>query len=230
LNFSCSNVAADEDPPGAGEQQDEVHYLTEDQLAALLKQLEGDAQWYPRVVVAAYAGLRRNELLALTWADVDLDAKVLHVRRALDDDARGEISLKQPKTRAGVRSISLPQIAVEALRAHKVRQLETALLLGLGRPSGDALAFPGSEGGYDNPRPFSLRWLRKARKLGVAVHWHGLRHTHASQLIHANLPITLVAARLGHSSPMTTLKTYAHLFSKDDEAAAQAIDAGLGVQ
>ena len=70
--------------------------------------------------------------------------------------------------------------------------------------------------------------MRKARKLGVALHWHGMRHSHASQLIHACLPLTVVAARLGHSSPLTTLKVYAHMFTKDNSAAAAAINKALG--
>ena len=149
------NVAAEQGALDAGAQQDEVEYLTDDQLAALLKQLDGD-EWYAPVVTAAFTGLRRNEQLALTWGDINLETKVLHVRRALDDSASGEITMKLPKTKSGVRSISLPDIVVEALRQHRVRQLENALLLGLGKPASDSVVFPGQDGGYDNPRPFSL--------------------------------------------------------------------------
>jgi len=61
------------------------------------------------------------------------------------------------------------------------------------------------------------------------VSFHGLRHTHASQLIDAGVDIVTISKRLGHSSPNVTLQIYAHLFRKDDSKAAAAIDAALGV-
>ena len=58
--------------------------------------------------------------------------------------------------------------------------------------------------------------------------FHGLRHTHASQLIDAGLDVVTIAKRLGHASPAITLNVYAHLFRKDDRKAADAINAALG--
>jgi len=59
------------------------------------------------------------------------------------------------------------------------------------------------------------------------ITFHALRHSHASLLIHSNVPVTVIAARMGHSSPQITLSTYAHLYSNDDAQAAAAIDAAL---
>jgi integrase len=134
------------------------------------------------------------------------------------------VRLKEPKTKAGRRTISLPQIVVATLRAQRQAQLERRLLLGLGRPSDDGLVFPGADGGYDTPRVFTQRWERCAARLGLVITWHSLRHAHASMLISEGRPITEVAERLGHADPTVTLKTYAHLFSRDDRGAADAID------
>jgi integrase len=60
------------------------------------------------------------------------------------------------------------------------------------------------------------------------ITWHSLRHSHASMLIAAGLPITTVAARLGHATPAVTLTVYSRLFAADDAAAAAAIDKALG--
>jgi integrase len=119
---------------------------------------------------------------------------------------------------------------VDTLRAHRQRQLETRLLLGLGKPSDDALVFPGDDGRHQPPRAFTLRWWRKATKIGLpALTWHKLRHAHASMLIAAKVPITTVAARLGHADPSITLKVYSHLFDQDDAEAAAAMDRALGL-
>jgi integrase len=80
-----------------------------------------------------------------------------------------------------------------------------------------------------SPHAFTMRWTRAAARLGVPeLTWHSMRHAHASMLIAANVPITTVAARLGHGDPAITLKVYAHLFDRDDRAAAKAIDQAIG--
>jgi len=222
------NAAADQGPPSAGETA-KVAMLTADQVDALLAKLEGDA-WRVPVIVALYCGLRRGEMLALRWDRIDLDGARMQILEALDE-AGGEVTVKASKTRSGKRTISLPAIVVEVLRDHHRQQLERCLLLGLGRPPDDALVFPapGPAGGLDGPRAFSQRWGYAAARLGVpAITWHSLRHAHASMLIAAGLPITTVAARLGHATPAVTLAVYSRLFAKDDAAAAAAIDAALG--
>jgi integrase len=79
------------------------------------------------------------------------------------------------------------------------------------------------------PNSFGSTWSKLAKELRLGVSFHGLRHTHASQLIDANVDVVTIARRLGHSSPAITLQVYAHLFRKDDSKAAAAIDAALGV-
>jgi integrase len=119
---------------------------------------------------------------------------------------------------------------IEVLREHRRRQLETRLMLGQGRPSGDEPVFPGASGGYDGPRAFSLRWGRKAAALGMPeVTWHALRHACASLLLaDRSVPLTATARRLGHANVEVTLRVYAHEIAGDDSAAAAALDRALG--
>jgi integrase len=180
------------------------------------------------MIASLYTGVRRSEMLALRWSDVDLDQGKLRVTGALEQSAAG-IRLKGPKTASGRRTISLPPAAVEVLRAHRRVQLELAMRLGLGRPPEDALLFPGEDGGYDKPRAFAQRWERTIARLGLpAFSWHSLRHAHASALIRAGRPLTEIAARLGHANAQVTLKTYAHLFDTDDLGSADAIEKAFG--
>ena len=144
----------------------------------------------------------------MRWNRVDLDVAKMEIVEALDEADRS-VTAKPPKTKAGRRTISLPAIVVEALRAHKIQQLETSLLLGLGRPPDDAIVFPAG------------RWLRQSSSVheplvargsasGVPeATWHSLRHSHASMLIAAKVPITTIAARLGHADAGVTWKSTA---------------------
>jgi integrase len=107
--------------------------------------------------------------------------------------------------------------------------LETRLLLGQGRLAPDDLLFGNLEGGPLRPSAISSDWGDVAERLGVPeVTFHGLRHTHASQLIAGNVDIVTISKRLGHAKPSVTLAIYAHMFHTDDSKAAVAINAALG--
>jgi integrase len=224
-NLLLRNLAREQKPPAG--RSPEVAIVPADQIKPMLAKLEASDLHVP-VVVALYCGLRRGEQVALRWRSVDLDGAKLHVVAALEETSSG-LTVKTPKTAAGRRTISLPAIVVAALRAHRRAHLEMRLALGLGKPADDALVFPGVDGGYQSPRALSMAWKRTARRLGLpAVHWHALRHTHASMLIAAGVDVVTVSRRLGHSKPDMTLRVYSHLFAADDSAAAAAIDRALG--
>ena len=150
------------------------------------------------------------------------------IERSLEQTRAG-LSFKAPKTRSGRRHVSLPVIAIEALKAHRIRQLEMRVRLGLGKPDDDTLVFTTPDGGMMPPNNLSRDWaiFVKARKL-PRTSFHSLRHSHVSLLISSKLDPVSVARRVGHASPTTTMRTYAHLWREADDAAANAIDAALG--
>jgi len=200
--------------------------LAIEQVKALLPALTGRPIYAP-AVVALFTGIRRGELLALRWSNVDLDASVALVREALEETKAG-VRFKAPKTKNGVRDITLPDLVVEVLRDHRRQQLEQRLALGVGKLPDDALVFPGPNGGPQSPRDLSTLWAQEAARVSLeSVTFHALRHTHASQLIDAGVDIVTISRRLGHASPNVTLAIYAHLFRKSDDKAAQAINAAL---
>jgi hypothetical protein len=146
--------------------------------------------------------------------------------KALREAARFEV--KAPKSKAGRRDITIPDIVVEALREHRRAQLQLRVRLGLGKPSEDDLLFPTLEGTLPSPRAFSAEWADVAASIGMPdITFHALRHTHASQLIDAGVDVVTISKRLGHSGPNITLKVYAHLFHDKDDKAAEAINEAL---
>jgi integrase len=179
-------------------------------------------------MIALFGGLRLGEVLALRWSNVDLDRKVLRVVEALEETKVFGIRFKPPKSRAGKRDVTLPDILVEALHEHRKAQLELRLQLGLGKLPPDALLFASIEGKPLSTADVSVLWSRFADRIGIPeITFHGLRHTHASQLIDAGVDIATISKRLGHATPGITLAVYAHRFQQDDGKAAAAINAAM---
>jgi integrase len=217
------NVAAIQRAPKVT--TDKMVILTPERVAELPARLDGHALAAP-AVVALFTGMRRGEILALRWGNVDVAGKVIRVRESLEATKAG-LRFKPPKSKAGVRDVTLPAIVVETLQAHRKTLLERRLMLGQGKLADADLVFPAWDGSPQHPDAFGSMWIKLATQLGLGVSFHGLRHTHASQLIDAGVDVVTIARRLGHSSPAITLNVYAHLFRKDDGKAA-AIDAALG--
>ena len=216
------NVASIIAPPKVPDE--EMAILVAEGIALALNRLEGH-ELFAIVTTALGTGARRGEILSMQWNDLDLDAGILSIVRTLEETVEG-LRFKQPKTKAGRRTISLPRNVVVALREHRIQQLQTRLSLGLGRPGPDALVFSTIEGSPMSPRKLSRDWLRACASLGLPrVRFHALRHSHASALIAAGVDVVSVAKRLGHAKPTITLAVYSHAFQRDDSAAAAAIEA-----
>jgi integrase len=194
-------------------------------VLTVLRKLEGHSM-YSIVAVDLATGLRRGELLALAWNNIDLDAATLRVERWLEQTKAG-LGFKPPKTMHGKRTISLPPHAIKVLREHRRQQLELRLQLGLGKPDSDALVFANEDGTPMLPNNMTRRGQDVCISRGLPqVMFHALRHTHASALIAAGIDVVKISRRLGHADPTVTLRTYAHLFDKVDTAAS-AIELAL---
>jgi len=196
-------------------------------IPALVTALQG---WrYGTVaMIALFAGLRLGEVLALRWNNVDLDRKIIRVHEALEQTKAFGIRFKPPKSKAGKRDVTMPDILVEALREYRKAQLELRMQLGVGKLPDDALLFASIEGRPLSTIDVSCAWGRFAASIGMPeITFHALRHTHASQLIDAGVDIATISKRLGHATPGITLNVYAHRFRQDDGKAAAAINAAV---
>jgi integrase len=172
------------------------------------------------VLLAIAAGMRMGEVLGLPWSNVDLDAGVLHVKCALDGT---NMQIKSTKTESGRRSIALDPDVVAALRAHRLRQKEWALLCG-GSYDRKADLVNCSPGGAPwKTGTFSKMYQRFARSLGIRANFHDLRHAHGSQLIAAGVDAKTVSTRLGHSDVRFTLSRYIHSGTEQDRRAANVM-------
>jgi len=202
----------------------EVKALDEKQTAQLLQATVG-ARLYIPVLVAVTTGMRRGEILGLQWQDVDLEASTLRVRQTLGLLKSGP-TYAAPKSEKSCRVVSLPTITSEALKEHRRAQAARRLALGPVWHDHD-LVCPGEDGRPWHPGTFSHLFQHFARRVGVDVTFHGLRHTHATQLLRAGVHVKIVSERLGHSTIALTLDTYSHVLPGMQEDAAARVDAAL---
>jgi integrase len=197
-------------------------FLSAGELAILVGAIP--IHYQPLVIFLAGTGCRWGEATALTVGDVDLDARVplLRVTKAWQRTGDGSTSLGPPKTRAGIRTVSLSPEVVSVIRplCDGKRQ--------------DALVFTNPSGGRVRGSNFhtlvwqpTLKRLNDAGALTKHPRVHDLRHAHASTLVAAGVPLNVVQRRLGHEKITTTVDRYSHLAPDYLEVSAAAASLGL---
>jgi integrase len=178
-------------------------------------------------VLALTTGLRRGELLALRWDDIDLRSRQLHVRRAMQR-VDGKLQIAEPKTSSARRTVVLSHFAVRHLQEHKKRQAAERLALGdAWREHG--LVFASTIGTPIEPRNVNRRWdeLRQRADLD-GLRLHDLRHGCATFLLAQGVPARAIMDVLGHAEIGVTMNTYAHVLPVLRQEAADAIDELFG--
>ncbi len=208
----AQNVAREVKIKANGRHRERVTIPTKAEVKAMLDAV--DERWRPFLVTATFTGMRASELRGLTWADVDFDAKVIHVRQRAD--AWGTIG--SPKSKAGRRDVPMSPMVVNALR-------EWRLACPAGRLD---LVFPNGAGNVqsltDIHRYF---WKPLQKRLGIVgddgkakYGLHALRHFAASLFIEQEFSPKRVQTIIGHASITITYDTYGHLFPspEDDQA------------
>lgn len=201
-----------------------VQAWTDGELRRFVTQTRGDrlqALWR----VAATTGMRRGELLGLTWRCVDFEGARLRVEQQVLTLAGG-IAFGPPKSKRSERTIALDAGTVGALRQHRDAQVLERDLAGSAYADHD-LVFADELGAPMQPRTLAERFHRhrKAAKIPTGT-LHTLRHTMATLALTDRVPLHIVAARLG-DDPRTTLGTYAKLLPSSDEAAADSVASAL---
>lgn len=182
-----------------------------------------DTDMYLPILLCVTVGLRRGELLALRWDNIDFKNSILQVRSNM---VRGEkdFVIKSPKTEAGIRDIRLGDEVMAVLREERKRYLEDALTQGIGFQNLN-FVIRQSDGSPIRPDSMSKKWRRflEDKKL-PSIRFHDLRHSNATALIQAGVNARVVQQRLGHSDVNITLNTYTHVLPEMDMEAAEKLD------
>ena len=205
----------------------EMHPLSATEVLRLVDATRDDPMG-PLWALAVGSGLRLGELLGLTWADVDLDTGQLVVRRAMARAADDGWSLSEPKTARSRRTVMLPALARDALEARRTRQDADKAAAGTAWQDTVGLVFTDAVGRPLRPPDASDEWRRTRRGLGLNVRLHDLRHTAATLMLGAGVPLKVVSDALGHSTIAITADIYAHVTPELRREAADAMDRALG--
>lgn len=200
----------------------EMMTFAPEQSTQFLEGIKHTRTYWP-VLVALATGMRRGEVLALRWKNVDLDRGTLRVMQSLEQTKKG-LRFKDTKT-SKVRAIVLPAYAVKELRRLKRQQAEELLALGI-RQTGDALVCCRADGEPLQPRSLTHQFakLRKDMKGFPRIRFHDLRHTHATQLLADGIHPKVAQERLGHSTITTTMDLYSHVTDTMQADAATRLD------
>ena len=200
-------------PPKRGR---EMQVLGREELQRFLIQAQAEG-YYELFLLDLCTGLRRGELMALQWEDLDFDTGVLTVDKQVYE-VNGKLQLSVPKTKASIRKLLLPPGVVEVLREYRSR-VDSRWLF----PS------PVKEDTPLSPGVARKRLQIILQRAGCKrIRFHDLRHTFATLALENGMDVKTLSAMLGHVSAATTLDIYTHITEDMQAEAAAKIDRGLG--
>jgi len=221
MGLVVRNAAKLVDPPRVG--RTAMRTLSPEEVNRFLDAAK-DTDHYVYFATLVYTGLRRGELLALRWRNLDLGGSKLSVVATAYKLSSGEYRIKEPKTVHSRRTVILPPSLVELLQAYRFDQelLRIQLDIGLGA---DDFVFSRADGSPVNPNAVTLAFRRILKRAGLeGVRIHDLRHTHATLMLRAGVHPKIVSERLGHANIGITLDIYSHVLPGMQEAAADKFD------
>ena len=187
----------------------------------LLEAVAGTPYALP-AAIALGTGMRRGEILALRWSDIESDLSVAYIQRSVHPTRDG-LAYELPKTKRSRRAVMLPRYLQTLLEDQRGEQLDRRASLPPD-PAHD-LVVDDLDGIPMHPDALSGAWRRKLRQAGLPpVRFHDLRHAHATLMLQHGIHPKIVSERLGHASIGITLDTYSHVLPSMQAEAAQAVD------
>lgn len=197
-------------------------YYNKEELKIMLDAAK-DTDIYMIVLLAAYVGFRRGELVALTWDDIDFEKKVISVRNntVLAD---GNVITKQPKSVAGIRDITVGDNIIAELKKAQIEYKKRKLAMGR-RFIDSNLVICREDGKGYRPDSITQKWRRFIISNNLKdIRFHDLRHSCATAMIEAGIDPKTVQQRMGHADISVTMNIYAHCTKTMDEKAAELMD------
>ncbi|MDH7578057.1 MAG: site-specific integrase [Bacillota bacterium] len=174
--------------------------------------------------IAVNTGLRMGEVLGLRWQDIDFKRETLTVKQTLQTVNR-EIRIRpKAKTKGSQRTIDLPKNLIQELKKHRLEQKKNMLAFGELYQKQYDLVCCKEDGSPIKSSSFGSYFVSMAKRCGLDISFHALRHTHASLLIKAGVHPKVISERLGHSNIGITMDLYGHLMQGMQKEAANRID------
>ncbi len=195
------------------------------QTAELIETARGNRIFVP-TILAVLCGLRRGEIAALRWRNVDLASGQLAAVQSAEQTTAG-IRYKEPKS-GRARTLALSATVVAELRAHRIQQAQELLKVGK-RLSDEDFVVAQSDGSPLQPHSLGQEWVRFLAKSTTLprIRFHDLRHAHATHLLASGVHPKVASERLGHSKVGITLDLYSHVLPNMQMDAVALVDDAL---
>lgn len=200
-------------------------FYTEEEAKELLEKVK-DSDIYLEILLAVGMGLRRGEVLALTWKDVDFRTSTLSVNKNLTR-INGVNQVSSTKTASGERTLKIPSFVLNALFERRQKQWNDRKAL-CGAYKENNLVCCTSDGEYRNCSTFTVKFSNLLKKVGMRhIRFHDLRHTNATLMMQYNVPIKVMSENLGHANTGVTMDTYSHVTMEMKTITADKFDEEL---
>ena len=196
--------------------------LSVEQARALVEHVRGH-RLEVLLAMAIVTGMRRGELLALRWSDIDFEHRRLLVLHSVDYIAGYGYVVGKPKTAAGKRWVSFPAFLFDMLKQHQVQQSE--LKSTAKKWEDHDLVFPNLSGGYLHPNHMGETFKKLLKEANLPhIHFHDLRHSAATILLSMGVHVKVIQELLGHTDISITLGVYGHLLPSMQQAVVETWD------
>lgn len=210
--------------PRAKEEEKKLQYYTKEQMAHFFDCLRsfGNFKQLAFFRLLAFSGARKSEILSLQWKDLDFTNKNISIGKTLALDEFTNIIIQSPKTSSSTRSISLDNETIKILAKWRTIQRTDYLSMGFNTSREDQYIFTNERNELYYPQVVNdwLKYLIKKYDL-PRITPHHFRHSHASLLLQAGVPIKEVSERLGHKDVKITLEIYSHVMPEEAEKTAE---------
>lgn len=190
------------------EEEKHMNYWTLDEFKQFISCVE-DPMYHALFMTLYYSGMRKGELLALTWGDIDFENNKINI-----DKTEYNRKVTSTKTKASIRQVIMPSHVMRLLSKMK-QQVKPKMRYNVFGEFHTSIS----------TSTLDVRYLAYIKESGVKrIRLHDFRHSHASYLINKGIIISVVAARLGHSDVATTLNTYSHLYPTTEKEAVLTME------
>lgn len=188
----------------------------------ILERYPFGSTFYIPCVIAWNTGLRVGEVCALQWSDIDLENATISVSKTLVND-NGKWVRGTTKTKTSVRTIAIGDTLLNDLKRWKKYQKEMQLKYGKAYLKSDYVCVR-EDGNLVTTDTIKVLSRVVNKKLGICFNFHSFRHTHATMLIEAGVPMKVIQERLGHSNMATTADTYSHITKNIEQSAIKQFE------
>lgn len=199
---------------------DKDKYYSKDELKQFLTLVdnENDIKLTVMFRLLAFTGIRKGELQALEWSDIDFTNNTININKTLALNTAKKVVVQTPKSKSSVRNISIDEQTANILKRWKINQRERFLMIGTRVKKHQPCFTDEITNSYLYLNFMNAKLKRICKKNGFKeIKVHGFRHTHCSLLFESGITIQEVQERLGHSDLKTTMSIYAHVTEKQKE-------------